>query len=327
MDGLLKQQEYKFLDSLDVQMLCYGGSISYGTNLPDKSDIDIRGFINDDPRNILLGKFSEKAFEDGDTDTGLHYCNRYIELLSNCNPNIIEQLGCKEEHYLYKSELAQELIDNSDKFLSKRAVRSFSGYAYSQLSRLENAISNSGVDKIKKAEQTKRTLDHMIPSFNEKYNLSEYGSIEIVQQDSSLLLNMNVNGMPIGNVNTILSELKAASSTYDKLAHRNRKKDEEHLDKHAMHLIRLFYMAIDILEDGKIITYREKEKDFLLSIRNGKFRNEDGTYQKEFFDIVADLRNRLEQLEKTTPLPDNPDREWIDSLVMRVNREVALSYV
>ena len=40
---------------------------------------------------------------------------------------------------------------------------------------------------------------------------------------------------------------------YDKIGKRNRKKDDNHLNKHAMHLIRLFMMAVDILEKGEII--------------------------------------------------------------------------
>ena len=39
---------------------------------------------------------------------------------------------------------------------------------------------------------------------------------------------------------------------YDKIGKRNKKKDDNHLNKHAMHLIRLFMMAIDILEKGEI---------------------------------------------------------------------------
>ena len=40
-----------------------------------------------------------------------------ISLLSNSNPNVIELLGLKKEHYLYLNEIGQELIDNADKFV------------------------------------------------------------------------------------------------------------------------------------------------------------------------------------------------------------------
>ena len=54
---------------------------------------------------------------------------------------------------------------------------------------------------------------------------------------------------------------------YDKLGKRNRKKDDNHLNKHAMHLIRLFMMAIDILERGEIRTFRQEEHQLLMEIR------------------------------------------------------------
>lgn len=71
-------------------------------------------------------------------------------------------------------------------------------------------------------------------------------------------------------------------STYDKLNHRNHKKDDNHLNKHAMHLIRLYLMCLDILENGDIVTYREKDLDLLMSIRKGDYQNEDGTYENTF---------------------------------------------
>ncbi len=45
-----------------------------------------------------------------------------------------------------------------------------------------------------------------------------------------------------------------------------------HLNKHAMHLIRLFMMAIDILEKEDIITYRKDEHELLMKIRGENFR-------------------------------------------------------
>ena len=58
------------------------------------------------------------------------------------------------------------------------------------------------------------------------------------------------------------------------VSHRNHKKDDIHLNKHMMHLIRLYLMCNEILEDKTVHTYR-KEHDLLMDIRNGKYR-EDG---------------------------------------------------
>jgi hypothetical protein len=106
--------------------------------------------------------------------------------------------------------------------------------------------------------------------------------------------------------------------TYGKLASRNKKKDAAHLNKHAMHLIRLYLMCLDILEKEKVVTYRE-ERDFLLEIRNGKYMNEDGTYRSEFFDMVNDLEKRLQYAKENTSLPKTPNHRRIEEFVMDVN--------
>ena len=100
-------------------------------------------------------------------------------------------------------------------------------------------------------------------------------------------------------------------STYDKLNHRNHKKDDNHLNKHAMHLIRLYLMCLDILENGDIVTYREKDLDLLMSIRKGDYQNEDGTYRQEFFDMVNEF-------EKPS-LPDHPNMKQVEEFVIDVN--------
>ena len=48
----------------------------------------------------------------------------------------------------------QELLDNRNLFLSKRAAKSFGGYASAQLRRLQNAIARDSMP------QTERDLPH-----------------------------------------------------------------------------------------------------------------------------------------------------------------------
>ena len=118
-----------------------------------------------------------------------------------------------------------------------------------------------------------------------------------------------------GEMNNIVKE-------YDKIGKRNRKKDDNHLNKHAMHLIRLFMMAIDILEKEDIITYRKDEHELLMKIRRGEFQKEDGTYRTEFYEILADYEKRLHEAAANTSLPEEPDYERVQEFVMSVNERV-----
>ena len=137
----LKSKEYDFLRTdphlgNNIILLGLGGSHAYGTNI-ETSDLDVRGCAINSKIEILTNVNFEQCCNET-TDTTIYSLNKLIHLLSNCNPNTIELLGLKPEHYLYISPIGQELLDNKDLFLSKRAIQSFGGYAYSQLRRLDN---------------------------------------------------------------------------------------------------------------------------------------------------------------------------------------------
>ena len=107
---------------------------------------------------------------------------------------------------------------------------------------------------------------------------------------------------------------------YDKIGKRNKKKDDNHLNKHAMHLIRLFMMAIDILEKREIRTHRKEDLPLLLSIRRGDYMLGDGTFSKAFYDILEEYERKLDEAAAKTLLPDEPDLGRVEKFVERINR-------
>ena len=90
----------------------------------------------------------------------------------------------------------------------------------------------------------------------------------------------------------------------------------------AIGVVRLFMMALDILEKGEINTNRTKEHDLLMDIRFGKFQKEDGTYRDEFYEMLSDYENKLHYAAEHTELPDEPDMDKVQELVMTVNERV-----
>ena len=106
---------------------------------------------------------------------------------------------------------------------------------------------------------------------------------------------------------------------YGKLGKRNKKKDDEHLNKHAMHLVRLYLTCFDLLEKGDIITYRENDIPMLMEIRNGKYQKEDGSYDPVFFEMIDEMERRLQYAAQNTVLPDKPDYKQIEEFVISVN--------
>lgn len=168
---LINSPEYDFLRKNPrlggrVILLGIGGSHAYGTN-NENSDVDIRGITLNLPSD-LLGLTRFEQFEDAHTDTVIYSFNKIIRLLLECNPNTIELLGLDEEQYLIKTAPGQELLDNRALFLSKRAAKSFGGYASAQLRRLQNAVARDSVSQSERERHIYNSVKNALDDFMRK---------------------------------------------------------------------------------------------------------------------------------------------------------------
>lgn len=311
----------------NIILLTLGGSHSYGTNNED-SDVDIRGCTLENPSD-LIGFSNFEQFIDKETDTVIYGFNKLIPLLLNSNPNTIEMLGCKDEHYLFLSDVGEELLKNRKMFLSKRCISSFGGYAYQQLNRLNNSLARDRFSQKEKEEHMLNSVKSAILSFENRYSKMDEGSIILkvaksskVNLDSEIFLNVSLEDYPLRDFSGMISEMQSILKSYDKLNHRNRKKTKEGIAKHMMHLIRLYIMAIDILEKEEIITYRKNERKLLLDIRKGKYMKNDGTCHDSFFEMMEEYKKRFEYAAENTSLPSSPDVEKVEEFVMEVNKKI-----
>lgn len=327
---LVASKDYDFLRTDPhlgdrIMFLTLGGSHAYGTNV-ETSDVDIRGCAMNNASEIV-GLSNFEQFVNTTTDTTVYAFNKLITLLLNCNPNTIEMLGCRPEHYIYMTDAGKELIDNHKLFLSKRAIYSFGGYANQQLNRLESALARDRLAQAQKEEHIRRSMENSVKSFESRYTNFEAGSIKLytdvsprAELDREIFADISLTHFPARQFNSMMNDLHNVLGTYEKLNHRNHKKDDAHLNKHAMHLVRLYLMCIDILEKEEIVTYREADHDLLMSIRNGTYQNEDHTYKHEFFELIDDLKKRLDYAKENTSLPAHPNMKEVESFVMEVNK-------
>jgi predicted nucleotidyltransferase len=293
------------------------------------SDVDIRGIALNSKEEILGSANFEQVVNEA-TDTTIYSIRKIINLLSSCNPNTIEMLGLKPEHYLYLSPIGQELLDNKKLFLSKRAKYSFGGYAFAQLRRLDNKAARS----IEQAEREQHILNSITSAtyiWPDKYGCFKTGEgirlylddSEQEDMDKEIFMDIHLTGYPLRDYKAMWADMKNVVADYDKIGHRNQNAIERgKLGKHMMHLVRLYLMCLDILEKEEINTYRENDIPFLMDIRNGKFLDSESQPLAEFYEMVDEYEKRLEYAAENTSLPEKPNTKAINEFLMSVNERV-----
>ncbi|MCD8054767.1 MAG: nucleotidyltransferase domain-containing protein [Lachnospiraceae bacterium] len=327
---LMNSAEYDFLRTNPrlgdrIILLGVAGSYAYGTN-QENSDIDFRGITLNLPSDIL-GLTGFEQYEDDKTDTVIYGFNKIVRLFLDCNPNSLEMLGLDEDQYLILSPIGRELLEHKDIFLSKRAAGSFGGYAAAQLRRLQNALARDVMPQAEREQHIYRSVSNALDDFNRKNSWTDGGSLRLYIDDSDnpdftteIFVDTEYKHIPLRWYGNLLGTMNNVLREYDKIGKRNRKKDSNHLNKHAMHLVRLLLMGIDILERAEIKTHREDDLDLLWSIRRGDYMKEDGTYAQAFYDIVADYENRMKMATEKSCLLENPDMERVEAFMESVNR-------
>lgn len=327
---IMMSSEYDFLRDNEhlgnrIILMGLGGSYSYGTN-NENSDIDFRGIALQSSSD-LLGMTSFEQYEDRKTDTVIYGFNKIIRLLVESNPNTIEMLGLDEDQYLIKTDIGQELLDKRRMFLSKRAAKSFGGYASAQLRRLQNAIARDSMPQAEREQHIMNSVRNAMEDFQRRSETFKYGKMSVYidqaenpEMETEIYIDADYTHMPLRDYSGLLSNMNSVIRDYDKIGKRNQKKDENHLNKHAMHLIRLFMMAIDILEKEEICTHRKDDLSLLMAIRRGEYMRTDGTFNRDFYDLLASYEKRLDEATAKSKLPDNPDMTEIGHFVEYVNR-------
>jgi uncharacterized protein len=113
------------------------GSHAYGTNIAT-SDQDFRG-IAVAPMPYYLGftHVFEQAVQNSPVDLTIFELQKFMKLAADANPNALEILFTDPSDHLYVSPVMKLLFDAREAFLSTKCKHTFSGYARSQLKRIQ----------------------------------------------------------------------------------------------------------------------------------------------------------------------------------------------
>lgn len=308
----------------NIIMLGLGGSYAYGTN-NENSDIDIRGIAFNSKRNLILGKDFEDVVN-VDTDTTVYSFDKIVKLLCSCNPNTIEMLGLRPNDYVYMTDAGWELYDNKRMFLSQVAIHSFGGYANAQLRRLQNKSARLATQTEQETNILK-SIEHASVDYKRRFFHYEDDEIKLYVDDSDkhdldseIFMDLNLKHYPLRDFRGMMNDMQNILKGYSKVGRRNsRAIEHDKLGKHMCHLVRLYYMCFDILEKGEINTYRDKEHELLVNIRNGMYLDENRQVLPEFYELVDELEARLNYDKVNTDLPETVNMKEVEDFIVYMN--------
>ena len=108
---------------------CISGSRAYGLNTP-QSDTDLKGvFLL--PKAAYYGLNYTEQVNNETNDEVYYELKRFVQLLTNSNPNILELLATPEDCIRYRHPIMDLL--RPELFLSKLCKQAFAGYAQTQI--------------------------------------------------------------------------------------------------------------------------------------------------------------------------------------------------
>lgn len=287
------------------------GSQIYGTDTPE-SDKDYRG-VCIPPREVregLLIKFEQKdSWEGKYEDRVIYDLKKFLLLCKDANPNIIEMLFIPRNFWINFSDEWLEILDNYKLFVSKKVKYTFTGYAHSQLAR------------IKRHRAWLLNPPKKLPT-REEYGLKPTSKLNYEQMGAILTI-------PEGFVKDEYVEesrkekaYREAKTYWDMYSEweRNRNKKRQDLEakygydtKHAMHLVRLIFEGMEILEKG-FITLPRPESYELQEVRNGLY-----TYDG-LIEFVEDFDKKFDEAYDKSTLPLQPDISKINELYLKLTK-------
>jgi len=166
------------------------GSQSYGTSTPT-SDIDLKGIYIQSHDDILSFKYEPQI--NITKDETYHEIRRFLELLQVANPTMLELLYMPEECILIKKPEFDIILQYRDKFLTKKCLESFGGYAAAQIKKANGLDKKMNWEKESMIRKTVLDFCYLILPNGGSKSFKEW----LVDYNNTIFI------PPIKNINTI----------------------------------------------------------------------------------------------------------------------------
>jgi predicted nucleotidyltransferase len=355
---LLRAEDFTLARVREPDLLLFdtvAGSHAYGTAV-ESSDEDRRGvFIA--PASFLASLDSIEQVADERSDEVYYELGRFMELLLKNNPNVLELLGSPDDCVRYRHPLFDLL--RPELFLSKRCAATFGEYAMGQIRKargLNKKIVNPQPEKrmelldfchvpegqgslpvrewlaargLVPEECGLTALSHANDLFAIYHDptLNYRGLVSPKDPDALHFSSVPKEARPIGwmscNRDAFRAHCKAHREYWEWVANRNEARFRTNAEhgrgydsKNLLHTLRLLDMAEEIATEG-VLRVRRPNREFLLQVRAGAF---------DYDELVERAERRLERVRDAfarSSLPDEPDRERVNALLVQIRREFA----
>lgn len=209
-------------------LLGYRGSIAHGmykNPKKDESSIDDKDVMGvcfaPLDTYVGLGNFEQKEAFVGEWDCVTYEIRKFIRLLMKMNPNVLSLLWLEPQFYIHVEPPGQILIDNKHLFVCREAYRSFTGYAYSQLHRMERGAFQGYMGEKRKRLVEKFGYDtknaaHLIRLLRMGIEFLKDGELHVMRHDATQLLDIKNGEWSLERVKVEANELfKRAEKVYD----------------------------------------------------------------------------------------------------------------
>lgn len=137
---------------------------------------------------------------------------------------------------------------------TRRIAYSYGGFANDQLRRLQMGLLRNRVSpEALKNKFEKRSLERAITGWG-KDDIFEISISKDTDEEGKhpLLISGSLNDYPVTSLKSLLKSLTTTIDQYEQPQHPKAQKDAAHINKHAMHIVRLYYTAFDILEKARL---------------------------------------------------------------------------
>jgi predicted nucleotidyltransferase len=291
------------------------GSHAYNLATPS-SDLDKKGVIVGPPAWYMGFRGGPEQIEES-PDHVRFEIRKFMRLAAGANPTLIEVLWTDPKDHLLVTPPGARLLAARALFLSRRVKDSFAGYALAQLKRIKTH--RRWLLSPPKEEPTRSSFglpqELLIPrdQMGAAEALIERGDLEQADVSPNFLAALAIE-----------KRYRSARREWEQyrgwLRERNPARAELEArfgydTKHAMHLVRLLRMAVEIAEAGEVRVRRE-DREELLGIKGGSMSYDDlVAYAEKLGEDVKAAADR-------SPLPEAPDEGALDALCVSIVEEV-----